>query len=545
MLLPRLYPRVLPGIPHNEKHAKRLLGDLPAVESHAAEKGCSKSEATFDTINRGTTNFPIAQMLVPNIMPHAILMIDDPREVEDILRRRGKEFDRSSMTAAFFKPLLPKASISLFTTPELKAQKKLWADSMSSDFLKTVVAPHAFRTVSLLVDIWRLKVGTEFQAQSDLLDGLMDLMWATVLGSDLGVLSSKLAAPPTTRADLYLLPKAAATSRQMFFDATSFLEGESVYTRAGWGQLRSGFINLLPGYHRVRKNMNREMKRLIAAARSRPQQKHGSQNSGMTCAMDFVLERELQLADKGNIVEATNLEQELMLFMIAGIDSTAFTLAWCLKLLSKHQQIQHELRDALKTAFGDCDNGESLPPVHDLASKDIPYLDAFIHEMLRIANTSGSVVRRATTDTTVLGCSVPAGTELVLNTRVIKTPISVDETLRSITCREAQTKRPRGGVEGPSGQNLEAFDPRRWLYSDTEGMDVFDPEALPTLLFSHGTRGCFGKRLAMLNLRVFIVILVFSFKFMPIPESKDDWSADEAIFRSPKQCLVKLSVCDQ
>lgn len=239
-------------------------------------------------------------------------------------------------------------------------------------------------------------------------------------------------------------------------------------------------------------------------------------------------------------------------------------------MLSKHQQIQHELRDALKTAFGDCDNGESLPPVHDLASKDIPYLDAFIHEMLRIANTSGSVVRRATTDTTVLGCSVPAGTELVLNTRVIKTPISVDETLRSITCREAQTKRPRGGVEGPSGQNLEAFDPRRWLYSDTEGMDVFDPEALPTLLFSHGTRGCFGKlsrdpclhmpsgpfiqrltednqgkRLAMLNLRVFIVILVFSFKFMPIPESKDDWSADEAIFRSPKQCLVKLSVCDQ
>ncbi|TLD23974.1 hypothetical protein PspLS_06416 [Pyricularia sp. CBS 133598] len=545
VLLRKLYPSVLPGIPHNAVHAKHLLGDLPAIEAYATKNGCDKSEATFEAINRGTTNFPVAQMLTPNIMPHAILTIDDPREVEDILRRRAKEFDRSSMTAAFFKSLLPKATISLFTTPELKVQKKLWADSITSDFLKNVVAPHACRSANRLVELWRLKTGYEFQAQPDLIDAMMDLMWATVLGSDLGVTSNKLAARAGgTRAEPEQLEKAASTSREMFFNVTSFLESESSYIRAGLEPLRSRFIQFLPRYHSIRKSMNQEMGNLISIARARRGRIHDGAEGGVTCAMDLVLERELQLTEKGNSIQATNLEQELMLFMIAGIDSTAFTLAWCVKLLSKHQQIQQELRDSLRKAFGVPTNGRGLPPPHDIASKDIPYLDAFIHETLRMANTAGSVVRRATTNTVVLGCPVPAGTELVLNTRVLKTPIPVEETLRSVTCREAQAKRPRGGIDGPSGHNLEAFNPRRWLYPGPEGRDIFDPEALPTLVFSHGTRGCFGKRLAMLDLRVFIAVLVLEFKFMEISENVNDWSAEEGIFRSPSCSAVKLSTHD-
>lgn len=47
-----------------------------------------------------------------------------------------------------------------------------------------------------------------------------------------------------------------------------------------------------------------------------------------------------------------------------------------------------------------------------------------------------------------------------------------------------------------------------------------------------------GKRLAMHDLRVFVVILVLSFEFLPVPE--DDWTAEEAIFRYPKHAPVKL-----
>jgi hypothetical protein len=149
----------------------------------------------------------------------------------------------------------------------------------------------------------------------------------------------------------------------------------------------------------------------------------------------------------------------------------------------------------LKSAFFDSPNsdGRRLPSVHDIVTRSIPYLDAFVQETLRLAVTAGSVVRRVTTDTQILGCHVPAGTELVLNTRVLKKPLPIDENLRSLTSREAQQKRPRGGIEGPSGDNLESFNPRRWLYLGEDGKDAFDAEALPTLVFSHGIRGCFGK----------------------------------------------------
>lgn len=44
----------------------------------------------------------------------------------------------------------------------------------------------------------------------------------------------------------------------------------------------------------------------------------------------------------------------------------------------------------------------------------------------------------------------------------------------------------------------------------------------------------------MNDLRVFIVILVLSFEFLPVPEEVDDWTAEEAIFRYPKQAPVRL-----
>lgn len=175
-------------------------------------------------------------------------------------------------------------------------------------------------------------------------------------------------------------------------------------------------------------------------------------------------------------------------------------MSWCVKLLSKHTLVQDNLRTALQAALHHQpdSNFRRAPSAQDIASTEIPYLDAFLHETLRLANTAGSVVRRAAVDTHVLGCRVPAGTELVLNTRVLRPPIPVDENLRSVTCREAQRKRPRGGIEGPSGEDLQAFNPRRWLYRDGD-RDVFDPEALPTLVFSHGTRGCFGMWLSFFS----------------------------------------------
>ncbi|KAG8156831.1 hypothetical protein KVR01_013244 [Diaporthe batatas] len=342
LVVSKLYPRVLPGVPHNRRHVKVMFGDMPAVAAYASKAGCTQSEAVFEVVNREPTQSPIAQLLTPSFIPQPIIMIDDPREVEDILRRRGREFDRSSMTAAFFEPLLPKASISQFTTPELKAQKKLWSDSITSDFLTRVAVPHACRAAGQLVDLWRLRAlaGNAFEAQPDFLDATMDLMWAVVLGSDLCVLTNKL---QVTARDLKSQPgfdrvgidgavidnvrgklgKAEESSREMFFKVTDLLEEESSYVRSGSAAWRLKLIKLTPRYHRVKSSMNREMQNIVFKARERFQRLDQSQGSGWnaeeTCAMDLVLRREVLAAkpEKGDLVQATNIEQELMLFMIA------------------------------------------------------------------------------------------------------------------------------------------------------------------------------------------------------------------------------------
>lgn len=158
-----------------------------------------------------------------------------------------------------------------------------------------------------------------------------------------------------------------------------------------------------------------------------------------------------------------------------------------MKFLSLHQDAQSQLRAALKSSLNDS------PTASDIIDAKIPYLDAFIEECLRYALTVGAIVRTATIDTQLLGCHIPAGTHIVMNTRIFKRPIPISEDLRSITSQAAQKARPRGGIEGMSGQNLDKFDPTRWLYTNEHGKEAFDADALPNLVFGGGLRGCFGK----------------------------------------------------
>jgi len=49
-----------------------------------------------------------------------------------------------------------------------------------------------------------------------------------------------------------------------------------------------------------------------------------------------------------------------------------------------------------------------------------------------------------------------------------------------------------------------------------------------------------GKRLAMQELRIVMVVLTLSFEFLPLPEELDSMWADEAVFRKPEMCHVRL-----
>ncbi len=112
---------------------------------------------------------------------------------------------------------------------------------------------------------------------------------------------------------------------------------------------------------------------------------------------------------------------------------------------------------------------------------------------MRLASTATMIPRVATVDTEILGHFVPAGSNIVLNTRFNHARVPVSESIRSPTSRAAQEKRARGGVEGESGRDLDVFEPERWLVQDASGKETFDPYSLPNIIFGGGLRGCFGK----------------------------------------------------
>lgn len=73
--------------------------------------------------------------------------------------------------------------------------------------------------------------------------------------------------------------------------------------------------------------------------------------------------------------------------------------------------------------------------------------------------------------------------------RVKEADRGVDMETAGLRVEQAARRDPNRGWNW----DLSVFEPRRWLVRDENGGEVFDGNALPTLVFGGGFRGCFGK----------------------------------------------------
>lgn len=120
----------------------------------------------------------------------------------------------------------------------------------------------------------------------------------------------------------------------------------------------------------------------------------------------------------------------------------------------------------------------------------MPYLDAFVYEVLRMSRTAGGAARQTTCETTLLGHVVPKGTNCILLTAgAMSTDESngagrsdPDDAIRS------ESSRKHGRKFGHFGKDVHNFEPARWLRDD----GTFDPNAGPWLPFSAGVRALSG-----------------------------------------------------
>lgn len=89
------------------------------------------------------------------------------------------------------------------------------------------------------------------------------------------------------------------------------------------------------------------------------------------------------------------------------------SFAWFAKLIAANTKAQETLRQTLQEPFP----GPSLPSSAGILDTKIAYLDASVEEVLRVLAVAGIITRGTTVDAEILGYHVPAGANLVVNTR--------------------------------------------------------------------------------------------------------------------------------
>ncbi|KAI9163938.1 Steroid 21-hydroxylase [Paramyrothecium foliicola] len=547
-------PKPLPGIPYN-KDALGIFGDLPAVKKHISEHNVF---VRWMALQAEKHQSPIIQLFLRPFSSPAVV-ICDYRETQDILLRRGKVFDRADLQGDLFRPLVPNHHIHMKTDVAFKAHRKLIQDLMTPAFLNEVAAPAVHLSAANLVKLWNEKIrlahDRPFEISADLFRGALDAVLAFTFGShfahnatkqQLDHLSQVRSIDVTTDTQAVAEMPTKAEDKEIQAILT-FTHAADDLISSPFPAIAYAFVKMKPSW---RRNMDakegilrKEIGDTLARRTNDPEHKVRS-------AVDHIIERETLLAKKQgrepNYYSGA-IRDELMGFVVAGHETTSTTLSWAVKLLADYPQVQTKLRDQLRYAMKEAVNNNRWPTAHEIMHSNMPYLDACVEELLRCACTVPFVVRQATTNTHILGRFIPKGTSVYM---VMEGP-----SVFSPAFEIADTKRTQSALEStqpvrswnPVG--MSEFSPERWLApletesgdssSDFENMS-FDMTSGPSFPFGLGVRGCFGRRLAYLEMRLLLVLILWNFELKQCPKELSSYKANEGFTRRPVQCFARL-----
>lgn len=170
-----------------------------------------------------------------------------------------------------------------------------------------------------------------------------------------------------------------------------------------------------------------------------------------------------------------------------------------------------------------------------------PYVDAALEELIRHSMTLPGTNRVTKRDTIILGHYIPKGTEIGIlgnSADAFKPGFQVPETNRSSTSKAA---RKEGRAYGSwNSKDIDQVKPERWLTPDENGDLVFNKMAGLHLTFGLGNRGCWGRKIAQLEFRIVVCLLVWNFEFRPLEGDLTDKSFVDKMTRIPKKCFINV-----
>lgn len=179
--------------------------------------------------------------------------------------------------------------------------------------------------------------------------------------------------------------------------------------------------------------------------------------------------------DDGNGMSDQQLRDELTTLMVAGLDTTALTLAWAFYLLSQNPEIDRKLFCEVQSVLGN-----RAPTFADLPK--LIYADAVIKETMRLYPAGWILGREAINDCEIGSVKIAKGTSVIMS-----------QWLKH--------------HDGRYFSQPEKFQPERWLSEEIKTLPKF-----AYFPFGGGPRICIGNAFAVMEATLVLAVVAQKFR---------------------------------
>ncbi|MFD9302338.1 cytochrome P450 [Streptomyces sp. NPDC060048] len=200
--------------------------------------------------------------------------------------------------------------------------------------------------------------------------------------------------------------------------------------------------------------------------------------------------------------DAAELREQVLIFLLAGHETTATSLAFSLHLLGRHPGIQSRARAEIAAVLGD-----RTPGAADLDR--LPYLTQVLKEAMRLYPAAPTIGRSSVAAAEVDGHTIPAGADVILAPWV--------------THRH----------------------PRYWPDPERFDPDRFTPEAEAArpryawFPFGGGPRACIGQHFSMLESVIALAMILRAYEFEAVDAEVPVSAGITLQTRGPARCRVR------
>ncbi|NOQ35179.1 MAG: cytochrome P450 [Methylococcaceae bacterium] len=233
----------------------------------------------------------------------------------------------------------------------------------------------------------------------------------------------------------------------------------------------------LPDERRMEKSLD-IIKEKINLFVQQTRKKLEQQSDNTIEAANFLEALLLTKGENGQYLTDAEIQGNIITILLAGEDTTAYTLAWLVHLMAEHPEIQHKMQVEVDTVLG----ADSIP--QDLSAiEKLNYIEAVAHETLRLKSVAPLFFMEPNEDVELAGTNIPKGTFLMLVTRY-------------------------AALQKENFSDPLEFKPERWLESAATGC-VHNRNA--NIPFGAGPRFCPGRNLALLEIKIAMAMLCKNF----------------------------------